>query len=382
MFKKKYDLAIINRSFWPESEILGEAKLKVAEHIISQGKEACVITQAVTNISTEAAKQNRGQGVKFYVTKSLSNSASGLVKRIFDALIFSSFVLWSLCRARPKHVYVSTNPPVIVPFLVFVYCVLFRAKYTYHLQDIHPEITNLVIPMNKLVFKLLRGLDNITLRHATNLVTLSEEMSGYIRKVSKTKAPIHLVTNPSFEVSDEIRNVPKTKDLVFCGNAGRVQQIPVLLKGIESYIDAGGGLKFSFAGGGIHAQKIEQLAEKYPQVTCHGYVKPSFANKLVAEHQWAILSIDDEVTKYAFPSKSSSYIASGCRILAICGKHTSVARWVSENQAGEVVSADTREIVEAFKNIEQGKYLTHWQPNSYAPSPNQFAIEMCKLIDL
>lgn len=81
----------------------------------------------------------------------------------------------------------------------------------------------------------------------------------------------------------------------------------------------------SFAGGGVYAPKIEELAGKHSQVTYHGYVKPSSANKLVTEHRWAILPIDDEVTKYAFPSKSSSYLASGCRILAICGEDTAVA---------------------------------------------------------
>src|SRR5690554_3752764 len=81
----------------------------------------------------------------------------------------------------------------------------------------------------------------------------------------------------------------------------------------------------SFAGGGVYAPKIEELAGKHSQVSYHGYVKPSSANRLVAEHRWAILPIDDEVTKYAFPSKSSSYLASGCRILAICGKDTAVA---------------------------------------------------------
>ncbi|WP_127347777.1 glycosyltransferase [Pseudidiomarina mangrovi] len=382
MLEKKCDLAIINRSFWPESEILGEAKFQMAEQVIANNGKACVIAQAKTDIAAEAAKQNRGHGVKFYVAKSRSNSASSLVRRIFDALLFSPFVFWSLCRARPKHVYVSTNPPVVVPFLVFIYCALFRAKYTYHLQDIHPEITNLVIPMNKWVFKLLRGLDNITLRHATHLVTLSDDMAQYIRKVSRTKAPVHLVANPSFEMPEEIRNTPKTKDFVFCGNAGRVQQIPVLLDAIESYINGGGTLNFSFAGGGVYGPKIEELAGKHSQVTYHGYVKPSSANKLVAEHRWAILPIDDEVTKYAFPSKSSSYLASGCSILAICGKDTAVARWVYEHRAGEAVKADVFSVVQMFKEIQQGFHDTNSVEKNHILTPLQFASEMNAIIVL
>ena len=379
MFRKKYDLAIINRSFWPESEILGEAKLLLAEKVAKRGG-ACVIAQSTTDVIAEAKCQKRGNGVKFYVAKSRSDSASGLVRRILDAMMFGPFVFWSLCRARPEHVYVSTNPPVVVPFMVFLYCTLFRAKYTYHLQDIHPEITNLVVPVNKFVFKFLRGLDNITLRHATHLVTLSEDMANYLRRVSKTTAPIHLIANPSFEISDEIRNTRKTKDFVFCGNAGRVQQIPVLIEAIENYIREGGKLRFSFAGGGVYAPQINELAEKHAQVTYHGYVKPSSANKLVAEHRWAILPIDDEVTKYAFPSKSSSYLASGCRILAICGKNTAVARWVYENEVGEVVHADVPAVVQMFKEIELGLHNTDLLPNTQIFPPEKFATEVNQIV--
>lgn len=381
MFKKKYDLAIINRSFWPESEILGEAKLLLAEKVAKNGS-ACVITQASSNLAVEAKRLNRGKGVKFYTTKSRSNSSSGIVRRIFDALLFGAFAFLALCRARPKHVYVSTNPPIVVPFMVFIYCAMFRAKYTYHLQDIHPEIANIVIPMNKLVFKLLRCLDNISLRHAAHLLTLSDDMADYLRRISGTKAPIYLVANPSFTMPDDIRNIIKNKDFVFCGNAGRVQQIPILLKAIETYIRDGGKLNFSFAGAGVFASQIKELAEQHAQVTYHGYVKPSLANKLVAEHRWAILPIYDEVTSYAFPSKSSSYLASGCRILAICGEDTAVARWVYKNQAGRSVEANVHSVVEMFKEIEQGVHRTNLRPNVQVFTAEQFATEVYQAMNL
>lgn len=351
MFKKKYGLAIVNRSFWPQSEILGEAKLRLAERAAQNGG-ACVIAQAKTDIKSEAVKKKRGDQVKFFVAKSRSDSSSNLILRIWDAFLFSPYVFWSLCRARPKHVYVSTNPPVVVPFLVFLYCRLFRAEYTYHLQDIHPEITNLVIPMNKVLFKALRGLDNISLRNATNLITLSDDMAKFLRETSGTKANIYLVDNPGFEISQESFLTPKEKDVVFCGNAGRVQQIPTLLKGIEIYLESGGKLSFTFIGGGVYVPQIEALAEKYSQVIYMGYLMPSKANRIVSEHRWAILPIQDEVTQFAFPSKSSSYIASGCKILGICGPETSVSKWIDRLGAGIHVKADPREISNMLQKIE------------------------------
>ncbi|WP_417687886.1 glycosyltransferase [Pseudidiomarina sp.] len=351
MLKKKYDLAIINRSFWPQSEILGEAKLRLAERVAEDGR-ACVIAQAKIDVKGEALRQNRANKVKFYVAKSRSDSSSGLVRRIFDALLFGPYVFLTLCRARPKHIYISTNPPVVVPFLVYLYCKLFHADYTYHLQDIHPEITNLVLPMNRLLFRFLRRLDNTTLRNAKNLITLSNDMASCLRRISGTKAKIHIVDNPGFETTVGSVEKRKTNDLVFCGNAGRVQQIPNLLKGIETYLKRGGRLNFTFIGGGVYASQIKTLSEKQSQVAYLGYLKPSIANNIVSEHRWAILPIQDDVAQFAFPSKSSSYLASGCKILGICGPETSVAKWIEALGVGAHVHADPEAIARTLGQIE------------------------------
>ncbi|MGX5913517.1 glycosyltransferase [Aliidiomarina sp. Khilg15.8] len=361
MRKGKYGLAIINRSFWPDSEILGEAKLRIAEEFAGSGK-VCVIAQSAYDVEEMAGQQGRGPKVKFCIAKSRSDSSSGLVKRILDVALFAPFVFWSLLTTRPKHVYVSTNPPVLVPFIVFIYAKLFRASYTYHLQDIHPEITNIVLPMNPLLYRLLQAIDNVTLRHASQLITLSESMAQYLVERSDTEAEIVLIDNPSFDVSDAGSDVEKIKDVVFCGNAGRVQQIPIVLASIKQFFAEGGSLEISFAGGGIYAPEIQALADTFPQVTYYGYVKPQVASQLVAEHRWALLPIEDEVTKYAFPSKSSSYLASGCRILGICGPETSVASWIDSTNSGLHVEARVSEVVKALHAIEDEK-LTEYTNN-------------------
>lgn len=354
MRKGKYGLAIINRSFWPDSEILGEAKLRIAEKFAGSGK-VCVIAQSAYDVEEIARQQGRGQQVKFCIAKSRSDSSSGLLKRILDVALFAPFVFWSLLRTRPKHVYVSTNPPVLVPFIVFIYAKVFRASYTYHLQDIHPEITHIVLPVNPLLYRLLQAIDNVTLRHASQLITLSDSMAQYLVERSNTKAEIVLIDNPSFDVSDGYSDIEKTKDIVFCGNAGRVQQIPIVLASIKQFLAEGGSLEFSFAGGGIYAPEIQALDDAFPQVKYYGYLKPQVASQLVAEHRWALLPIEDEVTKYAFPSKSSSYLASGCRILGICGPDTSVASWIDSTNSGLHVEARVSEVVKALHAIEDEK---------------------------
>ena len=348
---KKTDLAIVNRSFWPKSQVIGESLLQFAEKTAQQ-HSVCVITQAEDDFSELLASHGRAQGVHIRACKAYTTSKSSLVMRLVEAIYFMFWTFISLIRAKPAHVYVTTNPPVVVPFIVALYCRLFKASYVYHLQDIHPEATNIVIPLNKFIYSVLKGIDNYTLRHAKSIITLSEDMKSYIQQRSDTTSPIFLLDNPSFAITPHPIE-KRTKDIVFCGNAGRLQLIPLLTAAIEDYIKNGGKLCFTFAGGGLYVPEIKALAEKYNQVDYLGFIPALDAAELIRNHRWALLPIADDVTKYAFPSKTSGYALSGSAILAICGINTSVARWVKKHQVGIVCEPEKLALIECFFSLEK-----------------------------
>ncbi|MBS9404067.1 glycosyltransferase [Halomonas sp. TRM85114] len=353
MLKKKTDLVIVNRGFWPQSQVIGEALLQLAEKCAVEQRVAIITQSEDGRLGQRMDQAERGRGARVMDCRSRSDSSTGLIKRSLDALIFMAWAFISLIRCRPAKVYVSTNPPVVVPFIVMLYCKLFGARYYYHLQDIHPEAAHIVVRLNPLLSKVLTWMDGLTMRHAERLITLSEDMRHCIRQRSNTKTEIELLDNPSFPV-EESEGVSREGDVVFCGNAGRLQRIPLLLGAIGDYLRQGGGLTFTFAGAGVYAPQIEALAEEFEAVTYHGMVPAPEATALVNRHRWALLPIDDEVTRYAFPSKSSGYVLAGCRILAICGRGTSVARWVEEHEVGLAAEPDKESVIAAFLEMEGG----------------------------
>ena len=351
MGRKRTDLAIVNRSFWPHSQVIGEGLLQFAE-LAAKQHSVCVITQEEGDLAELLAGKGRGQGVQVRACKAYTTSGSGLVKRIAEAIFFMLWTFVSLVRAKPANVYVSTNPPVVVPFIVALYCRLFHANYVYHLQDIHPEAANIVVPLNGLVFRLLKGIDDYTLRNAKAIITLSEDMREYIQQRSDTHSSVYLLDNPSFDVIP-VPMAQRTRDIVFCGNAGRLQRIPLLMTAIREYLQKGGNLRFTFAGGGVHTTDVKALADAYEQVDYRGFIPATEAATLVNDHRWALLPIDDEVTKYAFPSKTSGYALSGSGVLAVCGAETSVARWVKELNVGLVCAPDHDALVRCFYSLEE-----------------------------
>ena len=73
------------------------------------------------------------------------------------------------------------------------------------------------------------------------------------------------------------------------------------------------------------------------------------------KHDWGILPIEDEVTKYAYPSKISSYILNDCKIFAICGNNTNISRFIKSNHVGVVSEPEINNIVQSLFKIEQQK---------------------------
>jgi len=348
---KKNKIAIINRSFWPVYPVIGEALLQIAEELAIDNRVS-VVMQDHVGIKKKLDEHKRGKNVRFYPVKAWTTSASGILGRILDNVYFMAAVSLILMRVRPDLIYISTDPPILIPYIVMVYCFIFRKKYIYHVQDIHPEATKTILPMNKLIYNFLYQMDNTVVRRANKVITITNEMADELLNRMKIKRLINLVENPSISFENVLTIPDKIKGFSFCGNAGRLQRIPLLILAIEKYLDQGGTLEFAFAGSGIFKNELKSLAIKYKNVKFYGLVTADEAAQINANYSWAILSIKDEITRYAFPSKSSSYAVSGALILAICGNATSVAQWVKSNRLGIVAEPDISSLVDVFHKIE------------------------------
>jgi hypothetical protein len=355
MRRFKMDVVVINRSFWPIYPVIGEALLRFCEKAASECRVG-VIMQDHVGIREKLDEAQRGKGVEFFPCKALTSSSSGLFLRMIDTVFFMLWVVGVLLWQRPKTVYVSTDPPILVPFIVMLYARVFRAQFVYHLQDIHPEATNVVVKLNSFMYDILRKLDCLTMRRADQLITITEQMADQIRQRSGTEAPIRVLANPAVSFDEVSFPSQKKPGFSFCGNAGRLQRIPLVINTIAEYLDGGGTLEFVFAGSGVFAKDLKALSEKYEKVMYLGLVTPLQAAQLNATYEWALLPIEDEVTRYAFPGKTSSYVFSGAKILAICGKKTSVADWVTDKKLGTCADPNVEAIVSVYRAIETGQF--------------------------
>lgn len=373
---KKPRVSIVNRSFWPHSPLIGEALLQLAERLSKLGCEVSVITQKNINLHKKLNQHSRGGNVKFCPSFSSTTSKTNLFFRLIETISFVLWVFIKLFIERPHTVYVATDPPLIVPFCVMVYCKFKKAKYIYHVQDIHPEATNTVIKINKMVMRFMIFLDCVTLRNAQRIITINEEMERTLNARTGQRLNITKLSNPSapFPLSKKITR--KNNEFCFCGNAGRLQRMPLLLDAIKEYLETGGSIKFSFAGSGIYADHLSRMDYEYKNFTYLGFLNSKDTTTLCRASSWALLPIEDEVTKYAFPSKTSTYMQSGAQIFAICGENTSVGRWVLDNELGVVVPPSKELIIDSLFKIQRNKCNTRRESKTKKYSEEPFSIEV------
>lgn len=360
------EFAIVMRTFWPVSAVVGEGMMQVAETLAKNSK-CRVITQEQESLKTAMAEYTRGLHVDFSLVYAFSNSSSKILVRILDLLWFTCSVLCVLVYRRPKIIYVATDPPLLVPMIVAIYSKLFGAKYIYHIQDIHPEASSIVYPIlrSKLllpIFYLLRWIDGVVSINAAKIITLTPQMADSLRSryKSKTLSVIYL-DNPAAVPK---KSVLKQFDFCFVGNAGRLQRIPLVVESIRQYLLDGGKGNFAFAGGGVMAHLLKRLADEFPKNFFYfGKVSVEEATNITNRSHWALLPIDDEVCSYAFPSKASTYVVSGINILAICSEHTSVSQWIKSNMLGVVVVPTVTSIKQAFTKLgsaNNGSYSNNY----------------------
>ena len=89
----RYDLIIVNRSFWPVYPVIGEGLLQVAESFASK-KKVAVILQDHANINKQLKEFKRGAGVNFFPIRAFSNSSHSLVIRVIDSIFFMIWVFF------------------------------------------------------------------------------------------------------------------------------------------------------------------------------------------------------------------------------------------------------------------------------------------------
>lgn len=220
-----------------------------------------------------------------------------ILLRLANVVIYCGQLFLRILLSRPDVVTASSYPPIVAALTAGLAARLVGARFLYHVQDIHPEVSRLSggrlgrFPL----FGILRALDTCALLLAWRIVTLSDDMADTLRARSQRLAGrIRIINNLSLDDGRAPPPPPPPADrfrVIFAGNLGRYQDLPLVAAGVARLFDSHPGLELMFLGSGEMARPLRAAWGSHRQVIFHPFVPFEEARAMLQGAQLGIVSL-------------------------------------------------------------------------------------------
>lgn len=267
-------------------------------------------------------------------------------KRIANVILYCLALMWRILRLRPDIVTASTFPPVAAAWCASLAAKIVGAKFIYHMQDIHPEVSVYSggIMGRGLVRRVFTWLDNQTLRRSAAIIVLSQDMAETLENRGIGALPVQVINNfdlSSSEASDPVEVAAFAKEetkvrAIFAGNLGRFQDLPELAEGVATCFDRHPNLELMFLGSGNAEQELKAKWGDHPQVVFAPFMPFAQAKHLISGADIGLVSLSPDLYRVAYPSKVLTYLGLGLKVLAVVEPHSALANELSSKGIGVV----------------------------------------------
>jgi glycosyltransferase involved in cell wall biosynthesis len=222
---------------------------------------------------------------------------------------------------------------------------LTKIPYLYHCMDLYPEVAELAgLSPPRLLVRLARRLDTTTCRRAAAVVVLSEDMRATLLARGLDGGNIVVLNN--FAVPDEtdgpvadvLPEDPARFRITFAGNLGRFQGLTDLVDAVHRIAAHSPEVDLVFVGAGVSHTALQARAGNLLGTQIHfiDHQPAAGAALALAHSQLAVVSLLPGIYRVAYPSKTATCLAAGCRLLAVVEDESELAALVRDEDLGTV----------------------------------------------
>ena len=343
-------ILFIYRHFWPDTTPYASMLRTISAHLSENGHEVHVWTEMPTYRSVEFRVVDPKScdvinGVHVHRVPRLPLWRKSKLVRQLDTIVFPFRMILKAMAARWFRgcdfdcVVTATVPPIVNGVCGRVTSKILNAKYIYHMQDIYPEVASTAGLMEKqsLLYSILLKFDKYTCLSADKVVVLSEDMRNTlkIRKISIDG--VSVINNFLLESFDDQalsdckdRIVEEQGDsdneitAIFAGNLGRFQGLKNLVSAVNA-LERDGKFKLKFLGDGVMLKPLKELAKGNSQIVFRGRMPFEEAQREIKKADIGIVSLGKDVYRYAYPSKTLSYLGLGLPILLLVERESELS---------------------------------------------------------
>ena len=346
-------ILLTHRFYWPDTAPYALMLRSLGEHFEAEGFNVKVFSsvpsyRAVPDSENQTQMPNSPEVKRIWV---FSNEKQNVLKRLFNAIWYCSRLFLHILLVRPDVVVASTFPPVLAAWMASIAARLVGTKFVYHLQDIHPEISEISGGFlgKPIPSRFLRWLDNQTLKRSAAIVVLSSDMASTLQSRDINPLPICVINNMALTAFDNVSDNPPVqyrkpvgnKRIVYAGNMGRFQNLEPIVEGISQVLDKFPNLDLLLLGDGVLLSTLKARWEGNPQVVFCPFLPYPVAKQLISESDIGLVSLSTGICKVAFPSKIVSYLDLGVPVLAVVEPDSFLARDLTDRNFGRVPANST-----------------------------------------
>lgn len=372
-------ILLTHRYFWPDTSPYGLILRIIGDELARDGHDIRIFTSKPSygKDLPEAPKRQQLGGLKVRRIWVFPERPQSPLIRLANVVIYCVALFFYVLFSRADVVTAGTFPPVVAAWSASLAARLTGARFIYHMQDIHPEVS--YYSGGRIgrgwPAKVLRWLDNQTLRRADMVVTLSTDMARTLQERRVGQLAIHILNNPPLDpiaadggevaVPAQLRKPEGRRRVIFAGNLGRFQNLPLLAEGVATCFERHPDLELMFLGDGTARAALEQKWGGHSQVRFAPFLPYPQARGLIAEADIGLVSLSADIYRVAYPSKIATYQALGLKILALVEPESQMARDLEASGRGAVPTTATPEAIgEALE-----KLMSPPRPGPVVPQP-------------
>ena len=375
-------LLLVHRYIRPDTPGYAHMLYIIGQHLADCGHDVTIFSaQPGYNDAYDGPKLPRREfvdGMTVIRTPLFPEKKKSSLRRSINFLIFSISLWWhSVIRVRAYDVMtVTTFPPTLMGFVARVIGRFRKTQYVYHCMDLYPEIAEASGLMKRPWFKkLAAGIDRRNCEQARAVIVLSGDMLETVRERGVRIDNVHVINNfiidefePSTAPPEQLVNCDEKFRVLFAGNIGRFQSLDTIVDAAHRLSDHS-EIGFLFVGSGVMVEPLKQQSGDLLNRTVrfHDYLPIQEVMPVINQSHLGVVSLTPDVIRFAYPSKTMSYLEAGCKLLCLVEPDCELASLVTKNSLGAVCDASDPAAVAC----EIEKQYRQWQAGDFDRSDVQ-----------
>jgi len=362
----------VHRFYWPDTPPYATMLRAIVYRWVKDGHEVHVLSSqpsyraGVQNVKRPSREVVDGAEV---IRLDLQPESGRPLVRIFNAIRLGLGIFWeAFFKKRYDVIMISTSPPVLSGWFAATVAKMTSARFIYHCMDIHPEIGRISGEFrNPLIYGILSRLDRWSCAQAKPVVVLSEDMAKSLENRKPEAPPLTQVLN-NFSLPSETSasdQLPfewpeESFVLLFAGNIGRFQGLDLLIEAMIKLRDRK-HIRLLVMGEGTEKNCLYDISKRTgANVTFVGLQSVEVAKASMAKANMGFVSLVPNLYRYAYPSKTMTYLEQGCPLLVAVEMNSCLARDVMNSGAGYVVvNGNVDALCETISGLSYDPELIH-----------------------